>query len=171
MYTDNNDGYIFDNRTNIYSSPPSGPRWFEPSGPLEDYEDSPDMIKKIMKYGCPTNEGANFPWLSWMRTEFFSNRWIIRQSPAYGNAVKLMEIRTPSDKVLVTEPDSASWSLDGFDESHYYEHSTINLGDHHSGGINVLWADFHVAWKETREFYDFSSTPSYIDVSLLYPYD
>ncbi len=140
MYTDDNNGWFFQNRGNS-NDPFSGLRWLEEGGILQPYIGAEPS--RTMRWGCRTNENSG--------ADFFANRYLIGVWSPYTTS-RLSKVLAPEGKVVLTEPNTKTYSLDGFDHTYYTLPINDGLGAHHSGGVNVLWADFHVSWIHKKAF-------------------
>jgi len=136
MYVQDYDGLLFVNRACL--SPASGPRWLEANGALASYiANKGSLTHYYVAYnGCPTRSPKN-------STDYWSNRNLILYS-ATTNRIDIASILYPSEKILITEAAGGVFSLDGFDYTLTFYN---NMASHHSGGLNILWADSHVSWK------------------------
>lgn len=154
MYQHDWDGYMFTNRTPLNSG---ANYWYMPTGVLTPY-----LMKGTTIKTCPDNTALTY----------FFNQHIIACNdtctPGPGTlstrAYNLEDIKNPSRKIMLTEPDTSlagSWVNGGFNYTHY-----TRLGSHHFGGINVLWVDGHISWVHRESLRDPST--GYIYLAYMY---
>lgn len=155
MYVQDYDGRLFTNRASL--SPASGPRWYENTGALASYlaQKSATTVLAVAQQGCPTRP-KGYP-------DYWANRDLIPNLAAstfkYGD---IADVIYPSNKILITEAIAGAFTCDGFDYTFY-----ASMADHHSGGLNILWADSHVSWRDKPSLY--SVAGKRIKLGLLRP--
>lgn len=153
MYADDNNGWLPPQRDPFNT----GPRWYDQTGRLAPYL-GPKTVE-VAAYGCPSRPST---WGAVYTVDYFMNRFMCPRFVGW-SFVSLASIVCPERKVILAEGNPPVWTNDGFDYTHYDW-----LGTHHHNGMNVLWADGHVAWKLTEEFYYAPLTR--IHLGLLYPF-
>jgi len=134
MYIQDFDGYFFWIRES--PSPYTGLRWYDNGGCLSPYIGGNTSMKKI-RLGCPTNKNVN---AHYMPSRSLAGLW-----PPI-NPARYVKVRNPHKKIFMLEPTFTAYARDGFDYTHYN-----NVGYHHNGGTNILWADGHVSWMNVKE--------------------
>ncbi len=71
----------------------------------------------------------------------------LKSAPTASHSVKLSEVKDPSGTILVADSTPTTIANDII----VHGSLTVPIGNRHSGGANILWADCHASWskKET----------------------
>lgn len=133
-YTVDNNGWMFLRRGKYeYTGNTTGTYWRDPTSPLAEYFNM-NPKNKLLTEGCPTVVEAPNSTRGRYLINMYVTGWCVNRPPC-----RYSEIKYNSSKIVMTE--GASWE-GHFDCSHF-----DRLFSHHSLGLNILWADFHVSRK------------------------
>ena len=161
MYSNEHDGWILIQRNRLPI--PVTTVWFYKVAPYLDVDidpDAPDIHQEIKDHDiwiCPADNdpfpsqiAGHAPVTSFMLNGVQSNDGMGAVGPCGG--YRLTDVEAPSETMLVLETCYMHFVIDhdhpaaaGFPAM--YDHRK-NVGFYHSGGVNVLCVDGHVAWMK-----------------------